>query len=252
MFNKSILPGCIPPNVTHLTFGYYFNKPIILDSIPQSTTHLIFGYKFNQSIKPGYIPTNVEYLEFGDKFNKNLSYGCIPENIKYIKFGCCFNKSIIPNCVPKNIEYLISNNDLENFYSMDCVFPGIKRVMGFVVKNMENVSFMNSYIARNYRNNRLSFCLKWNKNKPVYIPNADDYRENYRLILGDKFNQNIEPGDIPSQVTQIIFGENYDRPIIPGCISSNVTHLFFGKYFNSDTALNPWVYSVECNTLIFW
>jgi hypothetical protein len=99
---KRLAKHCIPPNITHLYFGYDYNHPID-DSIPNTVTHVIFGRRFNQPIL-GCIPYGVTHLTFGADFDQPIK-GCIPTSVTHLIFGYCFNQSII-GCIPNGVTHV--------------------------------------------------------------------------------------------------------------------------------------------------
>ena len=78
----------LPPNITHLSFGYYFNQPV--DKLPQNITHLTFREAFNQLVDK--LPPNITHLTFGEDFNQLVDK--LPPNITHFTFGNGFNQLI--------------------------------------------------------------------------------------------------------------------------------------------------------------
>jgi hypothetical protein len=58
----------LPPNLSHLTFGYRFNHEV--DHLPPNLTFLLFGYSFNQSIE--HLPSSVQHLSVGISFHQPI------------------------------------------------------------------------------------------------------------------------------------------------------------------------------------
>lgn len=89
---------CIPPNVTHLTFGDHFIFSQHNSLIPISVTYLTFGHYFNQPIQN--IPESVTHLTFGHYFNQPIK-GNISPFVTHLTFGKDFNQEIDLESLPK-------------------------------------------------------------------------------------------------------------------------------------------------------
>ncbi len=80
-----LIENTLPPNLTKLTFGYYFNQQ--LSSLPSSLTNLTFGTCFNQELSS--LPLSLTTLIFGNDFNQKIE--CLPPNLQILRFGSLFN-----------------------------------------------------------------------------------------------------------------------------------------------------------------
>ena len=94
-FNQPVIN--LPPNITHLTFGYYFNQEV--NNLPSNITHLTFDWEFNQKVNN--LPPNITHLTFGYHFNQKVD---IPFSVKYLKLDC--NNQNIIDYLPNSIEEL--------------------------------------------------------------------------------------------------------------------------------------------------
>jgi len=102
---------CIPPFVTHLTFGDHFNQTI-KDCLPRSITYLTFGYCFNQSMisitSTGdiiqHIPNSVSRLKFSRCFDQ-LSKDAIPKSVTHLTFSECHHNSVF-ELIPESVTHL--------------------------------------------------------------------------------------------------------------------------------------------------
>ena len=72
------LAGALPPNLTHLTFGYVFTQPLEVGVLPANLTQLTFGDDFNQPLEAGVLPHNLTHLTFGRVFKQPLAADVIP------------------------------------------------------------------------------------------------------------------------------------------------------------------------------
>jgi len=91
LFNQKI---DLPPNLTHLTFGWKFNQKV---DLPTNLTHLTFGSYFNQKVD---LPTNLTHLTFGFYFNQKID---LPPKLTHLTFGYWFNQKVD---LPWNLKYL--------------------------------------------------------------------------------------------------------------------------------------------------
>ncbi|GAM23961.1 hypothetical protein SAMD00019534_071360, partial [Acytostelium subglobosum LB1] len=68
----------------------------------------------------------------------------------------------------------------------------------------------------------------WNKPiEPGSIPSIVT-----QITFGERFNQHIPLGALPPSLTALKFGHSFNRPIAPGAIPSSVTKLKFGNMFD--------------------
>jgi hypothetical protein len=114
-FNKKVE---LPPNLTHLTFGWYFDIKV---ELPSNLTHLTFGDEFTQKVE---LPPNLTHLTFGWNFNQKVE---LPENLTHLTFGDCFNQKVD---LPLNLKYLKLEND--KAHNLDYLPEGIEElVLGY-------------------------------------------------------------------------------------------------------------------------
>ena len=137
-FNQSVIN--LPPNITHLSFGFCFNQEV--NNLPPNITHLSFGCCFNQEVNIpfsvkylkldcnnqniiDYLPDSIEELELDYYFNLELTN--LPSSLKKIIFNenSNYNKNL--NCLPKKLELL----QLPRKYNLEIknIPNGLKKVI---------------------------------------------------------------------------------------------------------------------------
>jgi len=125
-FNETIDENDLPPNLTHLTFGYHFNQSIDLsklvllthlsfdnffnqpiDDLPRSLTHLKLGWRFNQSLDN--LPESLTHLVYPS--DSNLPFN-MPSSLTHLEFGFYFNQPL--NNLPKSLTHLKLGSDFSH------------------------------------------------------------------------------------------------------------------------------------------
>ena len=91
-FNHCV-DNMLPPNITHLIFGWKFNKPV--NNLPNNIIELVFGFNFNQSVNN--LPQTIKILKFIGHFNQSIDN--LPQSLEILHLNSSFNKSIynLPN-----------------------------------------------------------------------------------------------------------------------------------------------------------
>jgi hypothetical protein len=69
------------------------------------------------------------------------------------------------------------------------------------------------------------------------------------LILGNEFNQTLEPGVLPISLTHLTFGNGFNQTLAPGVLPISLTHLTFGESYNK--LLEPGVLPISLTHLTF-
>jgi len=210
-FNQSI-KGIIPPNVTHLTFGYDFDVAIDKDDIPSSVTDLVLGYKYNHDIR-GIIPASVKYLAFGALFNRRILSGDIPSSVETLTLGGCSN-----NVLPHGIKQLVFGGLINQPISE----PLPTTITHLTFGEEFNVA-LNGCIPPFVTH--LTFGCRFNKSIHDKLPATVTH-----LFFGYCFNQPLNMS-IPQSVTHLNFGDKFNQSIVDE-IPSSVIFIHFGKYFN--------------------
>ena len=104
-FNQNV--DKLPPNLTHLTFGWDFNQNV--DKLPSNLTHLTFGKEFNQNINK--LPSSINYLGLtSDSLVKN-NIPIIITKINIIFSHYDEHNENITNLPPTIQEIKINNKD---------------------------------------------------------------------------------------------------------------------------------------------
>jgi hypothetical protein len=105
----------LPPNLTHLTFGYYFNQQV--NNLPKSLIHLTFGYKFNQKVEN--LPNLITYLTFGRKFNQKAEN--LPNLITHLTLSKKFSFTKFITYDLQNFKKILKKkyNNIENIITLD-------------------------------------------------------------------------------------------------------------------------------------
>ncbi|KAN0035757.1 hypothetical protein ACTA71_005048 [Dictyostelium dimigraforme] len=223
-FNK------LPNSITTLELGGKFNQQIRENQLPSSSiTTLVFGEDFNQSIrKKNIIPSSVTKLIFRRSYNKPFSSESLPCSIKTIKFGDSFNQEIKCGDIPSSIT------DLSFGYSFN-------NSLNNLPISIEHLSILHCFNRRIELGNCLSLTElkfdKYNKFNQVIEP-GDLPISLKRLTLGDSFNQKLIIGSLPPQLEYLSFGLEFNQPLSDdddgggGVLPNSIQTLYFGNKFS--------------------
>ncbi|KAM9959697.1 hypothetical protein ACTFIR_000788 [Dictyostelium discoideum] len=114
-WNQQLNPLDLPFTLKKIEFNYHYNKELLIGSIPPNVTYISFGNSFknnNCKIKAGILPSILTHLIFGDSYNIELLKGSIPDSVKYLYFGSKFtnNNKSFKNALPNNLLHLEFKN----------------------------------------------------------------------------------------------------------------------------------------------
>lgn len=218
-FTVYTLPSSFPPQLTHLTFGYYFNQIICNNSLPQSLKYLELGCSFNQAVDS--LPHLLTHLILSRDFNQPIDH--LPPNLYHleIKGDGKFNHPI--DSLPHSLATLIITSFKFN-QPTSTLPPYLSRLEVFVQHNryespthFHQVQKNICYSVNSARNTQFSFAscpstiqtlvLYTTGNLPPLSPIIT------RLVLGDSFNETLP--SLPVSLITLILGLQYDQPLIP-------------------------------------
>ncbi|KAN0004213.1 hypothetical protein ACTFIZ_010362 [Dictyostelium cf. discoideum] len=215
-FNK------IPNSITNLELVGKFNQQLRENQIPSTITRLRFGNDFNQSIKKkGIIPSSVTNLIFDSKFNKPLSSDSLPTSVKSLEFNS-FNQVINFGDIPfgvKNIKFGYPFN----------------RSLNNLPNSIESLTIMQCY----ERKIELGHCLSltelnfthYNRFNEVIEP-GDLPITLKKLSLGCLFNKLLIHGSLPPQLEYLNLGEQFNQPLQEGILPNSIKTLYLGVKFS--------------------
>lgn len=84
-----------PPQLQRLVLSHEFNGSLDDVVLPASLAHLAFGARFNRPLPPGVLSncTMLHTLRFGDAFDQRID-GCLPPSLTELQFGAEFQQPI--------------------------------------------------------------------------------------------------------------------------------------------------------------
>jgi len=196
-FNKNV--DKLPPNLTHLTFGFCFNKNV--DNLPSNLTHLTFGYWFNQNVDK--LSPNLTYLTFGVDFNQKVDK--LPQNLTHLTLDFCFNQNV--DKLPPNLTHLTFGH---------CFNQNVNNLP----KKLTHLTFGKEF---NQNINNLTFikCLGFSSNS--YIKNnIPDFITKIYIIFYENYKNNEYITNLPPTIQEIKINNknkiHYLKKIPYGCI----------------------------------
>eukprot|EP01133_Synstelium_polycarpum_P014762 gene14762-17442_t len=116
----SILPGCLPNGLKHITFGQDFNVDLDNVALPATLESLEFGMSWTRTIKPGSLPASLKRLVLGQGWDRPLVPGCLPKGLTHLSFGRYFSQHLLPRVLPNGLISL----DISESYKCHPITPG--------------------------------------------------------------------------------------------------------------------------------
>ncbi|KAM9981827.1 hypothetical protein ACTFIY_004134 [Dictyostelium cf. discoideum] len=200
-----------------------FNDPLKLyfNKIPNSITNLELLGKFNQQIRENQIPSSIETLKFGNNFNQTIKKkGIIPSSVTNLIFDS-FNKSLSIESFPSSIQTLEFN----------CFNQFIK--FGEIPSSVKNLKFGYSFnnSLKNLPNSIESLTLMQCFDRKIELGNCLSLTE-LNFTHYNRFNEEIEPGDLPITLKKLSLGSIFNKVLIHGSLPPLLEYLNLGEEFN--------------------
>ncbi|EGC39472.1 hypothetical protein DICPUDRAFT_147757 [Dictyostelium purpureum] len=245
-------------NLSTLKYYQQFKIPIKPRQLPKSIVKLVLP-NYSLEIRKNSIPAQVKFLTLG--YLKSLeSLTNLPPSIIDLQFSCSQElfDSITLEVLPPNISFLKVNNQIidlplktkslphhsnipidseipetkfeDVIINSQSEFPNLKN------RNIRSITFNDDFNEDINRKEftslipiikEMKFGFRFNKVIDFSLPMFLN-----RLIFGDKFNQPIEAGVLPSQLVHLEFGRCFNRPIKSKVFPSGLKTLKFGDQFN--------------------
>jgi len=195
-FNKKIKNNDLPPNLTHLKFGYDFNHPIDLSKLVL-LTHLEFGYFFNKKMDLSKLVL-LTHLTFGSRYDYNPKLDILPQSLTHLNLGHSFNQSI------DHLSKLVSLTHLNLGHSFNHPLDHLSKHNSLTHLTL-GYSFNKS--VDNLPSSLTHLTLGYDFKQPL-----DKLNDKLtHLTLESKFDQPID--NLPSSLTHLDLGMSYTKSI---------------------------------------
>jgi len=191
---------------------------------------VLYDVPGDRELKIGDIKKNIKYLIFNYDYKFSVEKGVIPKNITYILFNCKLNEPLVEGIIPDSVTHLFFGClfDYKKYEFKKGIIPESVIYLGFegnFNQPLEDIIPNNvKYLYLEYFNQPLN---------PGNIPNNLTH-----LIFGNNFDQPLTSGVLPHTLKYLKFGNNFDQPLNPGILPFGMTHLIFGQFYNQPLKIN--------------
>eukprot|EP01133_Synstelium_polycarpum_P013279 gene13279-15608_t len=215
-YNQVITPDCLPASLTNLSTGPEFNQPIALASLT-SLTDLDLGYSFNQPLDSDSLPRELRFFTLTSDYHQNLGLDILPPKLEYFILGSC-NHPFVQGVLPDSLTFLLVCYEHNQPFHAGVLPPNLTDL---VLSEMFDQPFTPGILP-----SKLTHLTLSNNMIPIdcYPPSVND--------LSLEINSEIQPGSIPASIRTLNFGFGFDHTIQPGTIPPKLETLSFGSRYN--------------------
>ncbi|EFA75121.1 hypothetical protein PPL_11195 [Heterostelium album PN500] len=199
--NTKILSGSLPNTLETLCINNTFNANVLPNSVRTMTVDCE-----DQEFTTGLFPQSLESLELVLHENPLVEH-CLPPNLKSLYLDSSYHETIIDlRHLPRSLETLEFDDNFD--------------------AQIENLSILSQF----QRLTTIKGChLEWLDSLPPSVTSLKFAR--IEIFSFDNLDNNyIEPGVIPSTITNLDFGEMGSYKLKPGSIPSSVINLSIPDY----------------------